>query len=85
MAKVDVGNSCDQKIDWDELRKMYQREVSRKQFAEFVEISPARVTQLQQAGLLHSQPNGKLNLREAVIEFADYVEHKSGGGRTYGS
>lgn len=73
MVKMDVGNSNP------------EDEVSRKECAERLGISPARVSQLQQQGLLHWQPNGKLNLREAEIEYADYVEHRPGGGRPFGS
>jgi hypothetical protein len=83
-----VKNKRDDRMtdaEWDTLRWLWSIEISRKECAEFLEISPARVSQLQKAGHLHSQPNGKLNFRDACVEYADYLEHRPGAGRPIGS
>jgi hypothetical protein len=72
-------------VDWDKLKKLFAIEITRSEAAELFSISRARVSQLQKAGHLHSQPNGRLNFREAVIEYGDYLEHRPGGGRPLGS
>jgi hypothetical protein len=75
----------DGEVDWDKFRMLFEMEVSRRDAAKWLNISPSRISQLQKDGHLHTQPNGKLNLREAVIEYGDYVEHRSGGGRPLGT
>ncbi len=80
-----LKNKTDDEPDWDLLKKLFKLEISRQEAAELFQVSRSRISQLQTSGRLHSLPNGKLNFRNAVIEYVDYIANSPGGGRRLGT